>query len=237
MTIADIYYFQSLEQIRILRVPTRWEMLNLLVKQQMTSAQIARALGVTRSLAHYHLKVLENADLVVFQEERISNGMVEKYFRARARQYRSDHLVDQYRTSNEKNEAGFQTGEAVGELMKMMLEIAQADLARPVSSQLLAKIGFNIQDEVHLTPDQICTFIEQLRGLAEFYIELDRQNQEKGVAQESTIHLRFTWLITPITEPRLGNLLPVIGEVAMPDMAVRESLAITEPQELLNEPL
>lgn len=227
----DIYYFSSLEQIKVLRIPTRWEMLNLLVKQPMTSAQIARAMGITRSLAHYHLKVLENADLVVFQEERIVNGMVEKYFRAQARQYRSDHLVDQHRSSSAKNEAGVQTGEAVGELMKMMLEIAQADLARPDANQLLAKVGFNFQDEIRLTRDQVCEFIDKLRRLGEHYIELDRHNQETGVSPESLVHLRFTWLITPITEPRLDNLLPTIGELAVPEQENNENLAIPEPQE------
>jgi DNA-binding transcriptional ArsR family regulator len=236
LIMEDIYYFTSLDQIKILRIPTRWEMLNLLVKQPMTSAQIARQLGITRSLAHYHLKVLENADLVIFQEERISNGMVEKYYRAQARQYRSDHLVDQHRISSAKNETGIQTGEAVGELMKMMLEIAQADLARPDAHQLLAKIGFNFQDELRLTHDQVCEFIGKLRRMGEQYIELDRQNHEKGVDPQSLVHLRFTWLMTPITEPRLDNLLPTIGEVTAPDLEGQENLAIPDPQELMNEP-
>jgi DNA-binding transcriptional ArsR family regulator len=227
----DIYYFSSLEQIRVLRVPTRWEILNLLVKQPMTSAQLARALGITRSLAHYHLKVLESVDLVVFLEERYLNGVVEKYYRALGRQYRSDHLVDQYRAGNGKNDAGVQTGEAVGELMKMMLEIAGADISRPEASQLLAKIGFNFQDEVCLTSEQTCEFIEKLRRLADDYIALDRRNQQDDVNQEALTHIRFTWLITPISGPRYHTHLPNNGEAASLKTDESENLTSTGSQE------
>ncbi len=227
----DIYYFSNLEQIRTLRVPTRWEMLNLLVEQPMTSAQLARALGITRSLAHYHLKVLESVDLVVFLKEQIHNGLVEKYYRAQARQYRSDHLVDQYRASTAENGDGIQTGEAVGELMKMMLEIARSDISRPETSQSLAKIGFNFQDEARLTPQQTCEFIKELRRLADHYIELDRRNQAEGIPQEALTHIRFTWLITPISEPRFDPLSSRKGKAAAVKTDDCENLITTELQE------
>jgi DNA-binding transcriptional ArsR family regulator len=200
----DVYYFENLEQIRALREPTRWKMLNLLIEHPMTGSQLARVLGITRPLAHYHLKVLEKVGLVEFLEDHVLDGVVEKYYQALARQYRSDRLVDRYRTVNyKKNGETLQTGEVVGELMKSMIEVAKSDISNPESYDLLAKIGFNFQDELHLTAEQANELIRTLRALGEKYIEIDKQNlakKEEADARE-LIHLRYTWLITPVLEP------------------------------------
>jgi DNA-binding transcriptional ArsR family regulator len=95
----DQYFFESIDQIQATAEPTRWQILNLLITRPMTGSQLARVLGIPRPLAHYHLKILEKVGLVAFQEERLRGGVVEKYFRAIARQFRSDHLVDGCRTS------------------------------------------------------------------------------------------------------------------------------------------
>ncbi len=200
----DVYYFENLEQIRVLREPTRWKMLNLLIEQPMTGSQLARILGITRPLAHYHLKVLERVGLVSFLEDHILDGVVEKYYQALARQYRADHLVDRYRTINyKKNGETLRTGEVVGEMMKAMIEVAKSDIANPDSYDLLAKIGFNFQEELHLNAKQADELIQTLRELADKYIEIDKRNLlEKSRNQANElIHLRFTWLITPVLLP------------------------------------
>lgn len=203
----DVYYFENLEQIRALREPTRWKMLNLLIEHPMTGSQLARVLGITRPLAHYHLKVLEKVGLVEFVEDHVLDGVVEKYYQALARQYRSDQLVDRYRTVNyKKNGDTLQTGEVVGELMKSMIEVAKSDISNPESYDLLAKIGFNFQDELHLTAEQANELIRILRALGDKYIEMDKQNLVKKEQDDASelIHLRFTWLITPVLTPH-GN--------------------------------
>lgn len=200
----DVYYFENLEQIRALREPTRWKMLNLLIEHPMTGSQLARVLGITRPLAHYHLKVLEKVGLVEFLEDHVLDGVVEKYYQALARQYRSDQLVDRYRTINyKKNGDTLQTGEVVGELMKSMIEVAKSDISNPESYDLLAKIGFNFQDELHLTTEQANELIRTLRTLGDKYIEMDKQNLAKKEQDDigELIHLRFTWLITPVLAP------------------------------------
>jgi DNA-binding transcriptional ArsR family regulator len=196
----DQYFFKSIDQIQATAEPTRWQILNLLIAKAMTGSQLARVLGIPRPLAHYHLKILEKVGLVEFQEERMRGGVVEKYFRAIARQFRSDHLVDGCRTSASSNGVELQTGDIVRNLMLAMLEVAHADLAQSDVRRCLAKSGFNFQDSLTLTQEQSNQFIADLRALADRYQHLQVDNLQSSSDGEvkATMHLRFTWLLTPV---------------------------------------
>ncbi len=202
----DQYYFESIEQIQATAEPTRWRILNLLIARAMTGSQLARVLGIPRPLAHYHLKILEKVGLVEFQEEQITGSMVEKYYRAIAREYRSDHLVDSYRAGEDNSGNEVQTAEVVHNMMEAMLTVAHADLTRLEMRPILAKSGFNFQDDVHLTQAQTNAFILELRKLAERYQKLEIENRvkaEDGDAGEIN-HVRFTWLLTPVAPLPVG---------------------------------
>ncbi len=196
----DQYFFESIDQIQATAEPTRWQILNLLIDRPMTGSQLARVLGIPRPLAHYHLKILEKVGLVAFQEERLRGGVVEKYFRAIARQFRSDHLVDGCRTNGSSNGVDLQTGEIVRNMMLAMLEVAHADLAQADVRRSLAKTGFNFQDDLFLTQEQTNTFIAELRAMAERYQKLHNENVQQQLEGEvkPIAHLRFTWLLTPV---------------------------------------
>jgi DNA-binding transcriptional ArsR family regulator len=198
--LEDQYYFESIEQIQTTAEPTRWKILNLLIARSMTGSQLARVLGIPRPLAHYHMKILEKAGLVKLQGEQIHGGVVEKYYRAIAWQFRTDHLVDSYRAGEGDNGKGVQTADAVRHIMEAMLTVARADLVRLEMRPILAKSGFNFQNDVYLTQAQTNSFILELRSLAEHYQKLEIENRvkaENGDKQDIN-HIRFTWLLTPV---------------------------------------
>ncbi len=145
------YFFENIEQIQATAEPTRWQILSLLIAKPMTGSQLARVLGINRPLAHYHLKILHQVGLIELQEEKVIGGLVEKYYRARARQFRTDRLVDRYRTNGDTDSGDAHAGEVVGGLIRAMMEVARADLAHPSGNVELARIGFNFQDDVMLT--------------------------------------------------------------------------------------
>src|SRR5438067_9401308 len=95
----DVYYIESITQVRAIAEPTRWRILDLLVVRPMTGSQLARALHIPRTRAHYHLNILKDVGLVELQHEQLHGGMVEKYYGAIARQFRTDHLVDRSRVA------------------------------------------------------------------------------------------------------------------------------------------
>ncbi len=77
--VPDIYFLETVEQVKVLGDPLRYRMA-LLLAQPMTCAGLARALKLTRPKAHYHLKQLESVGVVRPHSQALSNGIVEKFY-------------------------------------------------------------------------------------------------------------------------------------------------------------
>jgi DNA-binding transcriptional ArsR family regulator len=196
---VDVYHIDSVTQIKAIAEPTRWRMYGLLVVRPMTGSQLARALKIPRTRAHYHLNILREAGLVELLHEHVNSGMVEKYYAAIARQLRTDHLVDRTRVAASQSGDDSGTGQVVRDLMLAMLELVRADILLPQALSGLAQAGFNWQDELRLAPDQTRALILALRDVIGQFAELDRQNQLGG-APGPLWHLRLTSLLTPVLE-------------------------------------
>ena len=194
---VDVYYIESITQVRAIAEPTRWHILDLLVVRPMTGAQLARALHIPRARAHYHLNILKEAGLVAFQHEQLNGGLVEKYYGAVARQFRTDHLVDRSRLAAGQASDELGTGQMVRDLMLAMLELVRADIRLPKALPGLALAGFNFQDELLLTPEQTNALILALRELGRRYLEIDQHNR-RAPATEAQLTLRLTALLTPV---------------------------------------
>lgn len=170
----------------------------------MTGSQLARALTIPRTRAHYHLNILKEVGLVELQHEQLNGGMVEKYYAPVADHFRTDHLVDRTRlaASQAGDDAG--TGEVMRDMMLAILELARADILLPQALLGLAQAGFNWQHELLLTPQQTKDLIQAMRELIERFTELDRQNH---VAPDSDPlqHLRLTLLLTPVSRLQIDS--------------------------------
>ena len=195
----DVYYIESMTQVRAIAEPTRWRMLDLLVVSPMTGSQLARALNIPRTRAHYHLNILREAGLVEFQHDQLNGGMIEKYYLATARQLRTDHLVDRTRAAAKQSGGDGGTGEMMRDLMLNMIEVLRADLLLPRALPGLGQAGFNFQDDLVLNPEQTNDLIGALREVVNRFIELDRQNRASpGPSAETLRRLRLTSLLTPV---------------------------------------
>jgi len=74
----------SLNQINVLTNPRRLAILQLLMVKPRTISQIGRELGEYPAGIRYHIKKLEQVDLVELSEVKISAGFSEKYYSAKA---------------------------------------------------------------------------------------------------------------------------------------------------------
>lgn len=192
----DIYYYEHIEQVQAIAEPTRWRILDLLVRKPMTGAQLARTLNIPRTRAHYHVKILEKVGLIELQKEQIKQGIVEKYYQAIARQFRSDRLIANQRMAPDTQDA-LATAQTVRDLMLAMLDLARADLLHPDCLPGLSRFGSQCQDEWYLTAEQTHELIAECRQIAERYAAFDRQNRPlKDTTSFS--YLRHTWLLTPV---------------------------------------
>jgi DNA-binding transcriptional ArsR family regulator len=83
--IPAIYEAESLEQVRALAGELRVRIFSLLAQEPMTVTQVGKALDIAPAKIHYHVRELERVKLVrqVFTREK--SGILEKYYRAVAR--------------------------------------------------------------------------------------------------------------------------------------------------------
>jgi DNA-binding transcriptional ArsR family regulator len=83
--IPAIYEAESLEQVRALADELRVRIFSLLAQEPMTVTQVGKALDTAPAKIHYHVRELERVGLVrqVFTREK--SGILEKYYRAVAR--------------------------------------------------------------------------------------------------------------------------------------------------------
>ena len=72
----------GLDQVRALAHPLRLRLLELFVRQPMTTKQAAEALGEPPTKLYHHVAALERAGLVRLRETRQNRGTTEKYFEA-----------------------------------------------------------------------------------------------------------------------------------------------------------
>jgi putative molybdopterin biosynthesis protein len=75
---------KTLAQIKTVADSKRFEILRYLMTRPSTVSQIGRQLGVYPAGVRYHIKKLEDADLVELNELRVSPGFTEKYYSAKA---------------------------------------------------------------------------------------------------------------------------------------------------------
>jgi DNA-binding transcriptional ArsR family regulator len=91
--IPAIYEAASLEQVRALADKLRVRIFSLLAQEPMTVTQVGKALDVAPAKIHYHVRELERVGLVrqVFTREK--SGILEKYYRAVARDLSVPHSL------------------------------------------------------------------------------------------------------------------------------------------------
>ena len=83
--IPTIYEAESLEQVRALADELRVRIFSLLAQEPMTVTQVGKALDIAPAKVHYHVRELLDVGLVrqVFTREK--SGILEKYYRAVAK--------------------------------------------------------------------------------------------------------------------------------------------------------
>lgn len=85
---------ETLDQLKAISDSLRMEMVTHLVKAEFTGKQLATLLSLSPSKVHYHLKELEHYGFVEVVRTEEKNGIVQKFFRAKAYDFKvSDALL------------------------------------------------------------------------------------------------------------------------------------------------
>jgi putative molybdopterin biosynthesis protein len=90
---TELHRLHTLGQIKILADPRRLSILRRLMAAPATLSQLGRSLGESPAWVRHHLKQLEAAGLVEIDSTVISEGYLEKFYRARAGAFLFQELV------------------------------------------------------------------------------------------------------------------------------------------------
>lgn len=86
--IQETFHFQTLDQLKVVAADElRESIISLLVGEALTATQVAERLGQPANKIHYHVRELERVGVVRLVERREKGGILEKYFRAVARNF------------------------------------------------------------------------------------------------------------------------------------------------------
>jgi DNA-binding transcriptional ArsR family regulator len=79
-SLDDYVVADTPEQLKAIGDPTRKTVLDMLLERAATTSHLAAALGKPKGTVGYHIKVLEDADLVRVVRTRTVRAMTEKYY-------------------------------------------------------------------------------------------------------------------------------------------------------------
>lgn len=93
MLVKRLFIVKTPEQLRAISDPLRGQMLVHLIKSEYTGKQLADVLEISASKAHYHLKELEHTGFIEVVRTEEKNGIVQKFFRAVAFDFKFDDVL------------------------------------------------------------------------------------------------------------------------------------------------
>lgn len=87
----------NLEQQKLISSPIRVKIIYLLDTQAMTAKQVADEMGKSAGSIHYHIQQLFNGGILEIEETKENKGIIEKYYRSKATQFRlrDEHTPNQ----------------------------------------------------------------------------------------------------------------------------------------------
>lgn len=199
-TIQDVYYLEKVEQLEAIADPIRFRMY-FMMNEPKTGAQLARALGISRARAHYHLKILKEVGLVVFCGEGNSHGITEKYYQMVAHYLDSSKLIGEDQLSLMPNETALRSFKAAVKLIANLLDISREGISRLKAHEGLG-IGFHYILNTKLTPDQFRRVRGELATLKNHIIEMERDNKRSD-ENLPLMNCKVTLFLTPTSDDSL----------------------------------
>ena len=165
----EVYNIESFEQFEIMTDPDRWRILMYLMAKPMGVSQVARELNISQPRAYYHLKKMEDAGLICCEEERLSNGMVNKCFRAVAKNIMVRPLIETLQENESFDHDEYKSDQVMIRLFNCLLSDAKKDLEHPnVKLDFKNRIPFARQQFFILSKEEVSDFSKKLADALEF---------------------------------------------------------------------
>lgn len=97
----DIFFLSDLAAVKAIADPQRLRILEIFIRQKATVQQVATMLEETPAKIHYHVRELLKHGMIELVETVEKKGILEKYYRAVARNFYIDQALGEYFEDNE----------------------------------------------------------------------------------------------------------------------------------------
>lgn len=161
---TEIFVIDDAETLKVIADGRRLQILKAL-RRPKTVKQIAATTGISPSRLYYHVNMLEEHGLIKVVETNVVSGIIEKVYRATAREYRVDDSLFRGPEPAEEH---------VDTLLRAIFDEARTEIRRSVRAGLM-RLDDEEQDEphkdmiwqgaLHLSPEQQRAFFEKLDAL------------------------------------------------------------------------
>ncbi len=163
--IAESYSLQTVEQLRGVADPLRIRIFEALAQRPMTATQVGEELNIAAPKAHYHVRELERIGLVRLVETRERGGILEKYYRAIARNLNAPPQLLQTAEPGEMVAALTQMFTGISQSFLRALERISREGAESFERSMMALNG----ETVWMTPGEFRAMMKEVEALLEPY--------------------------------------------------------------------
>ena len=195
----NTYYIENLEQLKAVSDPIRWRMLSMLTSKSMTGAQLARVLDIPRARAHYHLKILKNAGLLVFEKEQYNRGMIEKYYRAIAKRIFTSKMVESENEPGDRFDNTDKKYDLFRNIVVGMIQQVEVDLNSIDPKMFIKDWYYSNQNRYFLTSEQRAEAVRQINEFLDNLQAINDNNLE-NLQEEDLKEFRYSIVQTPVLQ-------------------------------------
>lgn len=190
--LADRFVVERLDQLRAIADPLRSRILEQLARRPMTMTQLGEVFGETTAKIHYHVRELEKYGFLRLVEKRERGGVLEKYYRAVAREIT---LAPDLLRTTPQSELSRTVQDSLDELKQDFMRAITYGNEHPE-----VPFCFTWEDNsLWLTQDEFKRLEQQLTTLFEPF------RQPRGRAEERA------WITHFIAHPQAPNVPPESG--------------------------
>ncbi len=188
--IPETYQLETIEQMRALAEELRIRIIEALGQQAMTAKQVATLLDEAPAKVHYHLHELEKVGLVNLVDIREKGNMLEKYYRAVAKNISASETLFQRAPSDE-------TIALIREFFQQISQRFMQVLADALKRQAWEEhISLHLAGEqLWMTHEEYQQLIKQINALVEPY-----KNPRNNAGEQEHTFVEIIYPVHPISE-------------------------------------
>ena len=152
----------DLKTLKLISDPLHRQIFEALISQSLTAKQLSKKLGLISTKIYYHLKLMEEAEIIQVVDTQIVSGIIEKSYRAAARRLQVDpNLLAPNSDSGKEN---------IGNVILSTLDTTREDIYRSLHAHYAEleqdpRMVFISRQLSHLTDYQADEFCEKLDSL------------------------------------------------------------------------